>query len=148
MGKYVAQASMLIRRPPAEVFDAFVDPGKLTLFWLDAASGPLAAGAKVEWHFMVPGAVEAVTVTAFEPPKRLAFAWASGISVDMRFDPHDKDGTRLAVEARGFGGDDAVAQVANTTEGFSIVLCDLKTLLETGSSANLVRDKAALIAAG
>jgi hypothetical protein len=35
----------------------------------------------------------------------------------------------------------------NATEGFTIVLCDLKTLLESGRSANLVRSKAALIAA-
>ena len=35
----------------------------------------------------------------------------------------------------------------NATEGFSIVLCDLKTFLESGKSANLVRAKAELIAA-
>jgi hypothetical protein len=37
-------------------------------------------------------------------------------------------------------------QATDTIEGFSIVLCDLKTLLESGRSANLVRDKAELIA--
>ena len=47
--------------------------------------------------------------------------------------------------AAGFKGEDAVAQVVNATEGFSIVLCDLKTLLESGRSANLVKDKAELI---
>lgn len=36
--------------------------------------------------------------------------------------------------------------VPGATEGFSIVLCDLKTLLESGRSAGLVRDKARLIA--
>jgi hypothetical protein len=35
--------------------------------------------------------------------------------------------------------------VVNATEGFSIVLCDLKVLLESGHSANLVKDKAQLI---
>ena len=34
-----------------------------------------------------------------------------------------------------------------TREGFTIVLCDLKALLETGASAGMVRDKARLIAA-
>lgn len=51
----------------------------------------------------------------------------------------------MAVEVAGFDKD--VDEIVNATEGFSIVLCDLKTLLETGHSANLVRDKAALIAA-
>ena len=46
----------------------------------------------------------------------------------------------------GFAGPDLLAQATDTIEGFSIVLCDLKTLLETGRSANLVRDKAELIA--
>jgi len=53
--------------------------------------------------------------------------------------------TVAAVQATGFKGEDAVAQVVNATEGFSIVLCDLKTLLESGRSANLVTDKAELV---
>ena len=35
-----------------------------------------------------------------------------------------------------------------TTEGFAIVLCDPKSLRETGKSGGMVRDKAVLIAAG
>jgi hypothetical protein len=35
--------------------------------------------------------------------------------------------------------------VVNATEGFAIVLCDLKVLLETGHPAGLVKDKAELI---
>jgi hypothetical protein len=38
------------------------------------------------------------------------------------------------------------APVVPTTEGFAIVLCDFKSLLETGTSAGMVRDKALLIA--
>jgi hypothetical protein len=41
--------------------------------------------------------------------------------------------------------DDAADQIVDATEGFSIVLCDLKTLLETEHSANPVRDKVELI---
>jgi len=47
---------MLIRRPPAEVFAAFVNPMVLRKFWLADACGPLAPGARVHWKFMVPGA--------------------------------------------------------------------------------------------
>ena len=145
MTDFVAQASMLVRRAPADVFRAFVDPGTLTQFWLDAASGPLAPGAKVTWQFMVPGASDELTVTAFEEPRRIAFDWSDGTSVDLRFDGHG-DGTKVSVTMRGFQGEGAAAAVVDATEGFSIVLCDLKTLLETGRSAQLVRDKARLIA--
>ena len=73
-----ARATMLIRVSIAEVFDAFVRPEKLTRFWLEAASAPLAKDARVTWRFMVPGATETVTVTDFAAPGRIAFDWSDG----------------------------------------------------------------------
>lgn len=144
MKDHLAQASMLIRRPPAEVFDAFVNPETITKYWLESTTGPLEKGAQVRWHFMVPGATETVTVTAFESPKRIAFDWSDGNSVNLLFEARGDAATRLAIEASGLQDE---SEAVNATEGFSIVLCDLKTLLESGRSADLVRDKAELIAA-
>lgn len=137
--------SQLVRRPVAEVFRAFVDPDKITQFWLQAASGPLAQDARVHWDFMVPGATERVSVTEFKPPCRIAFDWSDGINVSLDFQGQGNFATRVCVEAKGFAGTKAVEAALNATEGFSIVLCDLKTFLESGRSANLVRDKASLI---
>lgn len=141
-----ASAEMLIRRPVAEVFDAFVQPAMITRFWLDSTSGPLGPDARVEWQFMVPGATDTVSVTAFEVARHLAFDWSDGIHVDMRFEALRDDLARVKLVASGFGGPDNIAQVIDATEGFAIVLCDLKILLETGRAGNLVRDKAELIA--
>lgn len=137
--------SMLIRRGPAEIFDAFVNPETLCRFWLDAASGPLAPGAEVTWQFKVPGVSDTVTVTAFEWPRRLAWRFSNGMEVELNCEFHDGDATRVIVACSRISGDDLLAQATNNVEGFTIVLCDLKTLLETGRSANLVRDKAELI---
>ena len=139
-----ASASQLIRRPPGEVFAAFVNPLTLRKFWLNDASGPLGPGARVRWKFMVPGAEADVVVRRFEAPDHLAFDWPDGIHVDMRFQPFETGATRVTVVVSGFSGD-VLGQATATIEGFSIVLCDLKTLLESGASANLVRDKATLI---
>ena len=139
-----ATAEMLIRRPPGEVFSAFVNPTLLRKFWLSDASGPLAPGARVRWKFMVPGAEADVVVRRFEAPSHLAFDWSQG-HVDMKFTAVDDEGTRVTVTVSGFDPRQLLEQATQTIEGFSIVLCDLKTLLESGSSANLVRDKAALI---
>jgi uncharacterized protein YndB with AHSA1/START domain len=147
MNQTTVQASMLIRRPPGDVFSAFVNPQTLRKFWLSDASGPLAPGARVQWQFMVPGATEKVAVTRFEVPRHLAFDWSDGIHVELTFEPFAEGATRACVEIGGFDGSDAMAQATNAVEGFSIVLSDLKTLLETGESAHLVRDKAELIIA-
>ena len=61
------EASMLIRRPPGEVFAAFTNPQTLRKFWLSNASGPLGPGARVQWEFMVPGARAQVAVTRCSP---------------------------------------------------------------------------------
>jgi len=55
--------------------------------------------------------------------------------------------TVVEIENSGFSGElhEAVATAIESTQGFTIVLCDLKTLLERGTSMNLVRDKALLI---
>jgi hypothetical protein len=93
----------------------------------------------------VPGAIATVHVTALEENRRIAFEWhGGGGSVDMVFEAHGAGATHLAVEAAGLKDE---SEVVDNTGGFTIVLCDLKTLLETGRSASLVKDKAALIAA-
>jgi uncharacterized protein YndB with AHSA1/START domain len=138
---------MLVRRPPGEVFSAFVNPQQLRKFWLSDASGPLAPRARVQWSFMVPGATARVAVTRFESPHHLAFDWDDELHVALTFEPFDDGGTQVSVEVGGFSGADAGQQAADTVEGFAIVLCDLKTLLETGDSAGLVRAKAELIIA-
>ena len=136
-----AKVEQLIRAPRSKTFDAFVNPEIIIKFWLDSTTGALTTDAQVEWVFMVPGATEKVQVTEFKEYERLAFQWSDGANVCMVFSDVD-EGTRLTVTVAGF---DKTSQAVNAAEGFSIVLCDLKTLLETGRSANLVRDKAILI---
>ena len=146
MAELVARVKMLIRRPAIEVFNAFVQPDLITKFWLKGTTGALGQGAQVEWQFMVPGATERVHVTAFDEPQRIAFAWSEGgLGVDMKFFEEQKGITVVSVEVRGFESEGGTDQVVNATEGFSIVLCDLKVLLESGHSASLVKDKAELI---
>ena len=141
-----ARATMLIRRPPGEIFAAFVNPQTLRKFWLRDASGPLAPRARVQWDFMVSGASETVVVTDFESPRLIGFDWSNGMHVRLEFEPFDDAATKLSVAVSGLRGD-VLKQATGVIEGFSIVFCDLKTLLETGNSAGLVRDKAVLIEA-
>lgn len=148
MAKLLAKVKTLIRRPVAEVFDAFVDPDKITRFWLRHASGPLRPGEPIEWAFMVPGAKERVSVAHWTENERIEFRWLDGrLDVDIRFARGvDTDTAVISVEVRGFeDGPDGIPMVINATEGFSLVLSDLKVLMETGRSPNLVADKAALI---
>jgi uncharacterized protein YndB with AHSA1/START domain len=142
----VAKATMLIRKPPNEVFDWFVKPDKLSRFWLSRASGPLETGKTVRWEFMVPGAQVDARVVSLEKDQRIAIEWSDGTFVQWTFERME-EGTCVAIENWGFKGSEGevVANALEATQGFTIVLCDLKTLLECNVSMNLVRDKALLI---
>jgi uncharacterized protein YndB with AHSA1/START domain len=147
MSDPTAKVSTLVRRPAADVYGAFVEPAMLTQFWLSRASGPLALGVTVEWEFMVAGVKDTVVATALEPNKRIAVRWSDSSITEWTFEPVDGSTTIVKIAQAGFPdeGDDVVATAITATEGFTIVLSDLKILLETGSSPGLVRDKARLI---
>lgn len=138
--------SQLVDCEAAQAFDAFADPAKVTRFWLASASGPLSKGAQATWHFMVPGAVDTVTVEALERPSLIALTWSDGTRTRFEFSPHGEGRTKVSVAAEVSGREDLMANVINTTEGYAIVLCDLKAFVENGVSANLVKAKADLIA--
>lgn len=145
MANVTVQCGQIIRSTPDEIYAAFVEPGRLTRFWLADASAPLAVGKAVEWTFLVPGAREATTATALEPGRRVEFEWSDGTHVAIAIEASAGSECVVTVALSGFTGD-LVHSAANAVEGFSIVLCDLKVLLETGRSPRLVAEKARLIA--
>lgn len=147
MNNVIARAELLIHKTPEVVFDAFVNPSTIEKFWLKSTSGPLIKGAIVNWEFMVQGAYETVTVTEFIENQTIGFTWSDDIAVKFEFHRQGSNGTKVSVSATGFEGTEKETKAVNATEGFAIVLCDLKCLLETGQSGNMVRDKAALISA-
>jgi uncharacterized protein YndB with AHSA1/START domain len=138
------EASTLIRRPPAEVFAAFVDPAITTRFWFTKSSGALAPGATARWEWEMYGAADTVRVTAFEPAERLVLKWDSDekMTTEFRFTPR-AEGTVVTVTESGFAGtaDEAIAYVGAATGGYTTALCAAKALLEHGIELGAVRDK-------
>lgn len=142
-----AHVKMLIRKPVSTVFSAFIEPEILTQFWLKDATHRLEVGKKIRWDFMVQGASVEVTVKELELNKRILIGWADGTSVEWIFERTTENMTIVSIENYGFAGSDheIVANALDATEGFTIVLCDLKSFLESGTSHNLCKDKAVLI---
>ena len=47
----VARAELLIRKPAAQAFQAFVDTNVTTKFWFDKSADPLESGKTVHWRW-------------------------------------------------------------------------------------------------
>lgn len=134
-----AKASLLIHASVEEVYRSFLEPERLTQFWLAAASAHLEIGKTVQWDFMVPGASVQSRAEVLEPGQRILIHWDES-QVEWTFIAGDGY-TVVSVEHRNL----PAKEIVPSTEGFTTVLCDLKLLLETGKSPGLVRDKALLI---
>jgi len=138
------EVSTLIRRSPAEVFAAFVDPATTTRFWFTRSSGPLGPGATVRWEWEVYGVVDTVVVKEFAAPERFVVATGGGegLTVEFRFTPRE-EGTVVTVSESGFSGapDEVIDYVAGSTGGYTTALCSAKALLEYGVELGAVRDK-------
>ena len=141
-----ARVSMIIRSSPQRIVAAFVEPDTLTRFWLSSSTAPLAFGFTAIWEFMVPGAQVDTTATRLEPERGISWNWSDGTTVDIEVEAVD-GGAAVTLINDGFQGtpDEIMGAALNATEGFALVLADLKTLLEQGNSAHIVRDKARLI---
>ena len=140
----VAEAGMLIRRPVADVFEAFVDPAITRRFWFSKGSGRLEPGARVRWEWEMYGAGTDVVVKAVEPNAHILIDWDDpATEVEFRFEPRGDDRTWVTAENRGFHGDgDAqVARALDSAGGFALVLGGAKVWLEHGIEPGFVLDR-------
>ena len=143
----VATAQMLIRRPAAQVFEAFVDPAITTRFWFSKSSGRLEAGGHVRWDWEMYGVGTPVHAREIEPNRRILIDWGDEgetTHVEWRFEPRGEDKTFVTVRNWGFPGDadKMVAQALDSTGGFNLVLAGAKAFLEHDIALNLVADHA------
>lgn len=140
------KAEMLIRKPVAEVFEAFVDPAITSKFWFTKGSGKLKAGTKVTWNWEMYDLSETVNVKEVEKNKRIVVEWSAyGVptTVEWTFTHRPDDTTFVSITETGFSGsgDEIVGQAIGSTEGFTLVLAGLKAFLEHDVTLNLVGDR-------
>ncbi|WP_010539600.1 SRPBCC domain-containing protein [Dietzia alimentaria] len=140
------RAAMGIRRPAAEVFDAFIDPETITRFWIFGSTGPLVAGDTVAWTMNDAGAQATVVVREVDPTSRLVFDWGDDEAmsqVEFQFSATEDGFCSVEVTETGLTGtgDELAARASDSTGGFTMVLCSLKALLEHGIELGAVSDR-------
>src|SRR5215212_4223446 len=102
-----AKAEMLIRKPVAEVFEAFVNPAITTKFWFTKSSGRLEAGNQLRWDWEMYNASAQVSVKAVEQDRRILIEWSGygTTTVELLFTPQADGTTFVSITNEGFSGD-------------------------------------------
>lgn len=128
-----------IAKPIAEVFDAVVNPEKLSGYFttINGASAPLVAGTTVTWWGDIP-----VEVDEVKKDSRIVLRWDGGgpdakppykTRIEMNFEPLDDGATFVTIAETGWREDEAGRKRSYLNcEGWSQMLACMKAYLEYG----------------
>lgn len=139
-----AEAGMLIRRPVADVFEAFVDPAITTKFWFTHGSDRLDSGKEISWEWRMYGVSTTVNVSEIVDNKKIVMQWSDPpTTVVLTFTEMPGGTTFVEVRNFGFAGspDEQVKQAIGSTGGFALVLAGAKAWLEQGVMLGLIGDR-------
>ena len=146
MAEPVARAEMLIRKPAAEVFEAFANPAITSRFWFTGGSGRLEPGAHVRWEWAMYGFTVDVEVKAVEPGRHILVEWSGygyPTPIEWTFKARPDGTTFVTLTNSGFKGtaEEKMKMALDSTEGFTFTLAGAKIWLEHGIEPNFVRDR-------
>jgi uncharacterized protein YndB with AHSA1/START domain len=141
------EVGLLIRREPAAVFRALVEPDVTSRIWFSRSSGPVVTGAALRWDWEMYGVGSDVHVEEVEEPRRVRFTWSGytpehPTTVEFTLVPWPGGHTHLTITETGFtgDGDELVRYATDSTAGFTFLLASLKALLEHDLVLGLVVD--------
>ncbi len=127
-----------IQKPVAEVFDAVVNPKKLTGYFVGSASAPLVEGTTVMWSFVEHPGEFPVEVRTIVPNERIVLEWNGADSsyltqVEMTFKPVDDGSTVVGISESGWRDDEnGVNSSYRNCGGWMHMACCMKAYLDHG----------------
>ena len=130
------KAALQISKPVNEVFEAIVDPAKMSNYFISNGSGRMEENKEITWQFPEFDMDFPVRVSKIERNKYISFRWdMDGIEllVEMTLVPGDSNSTIVTITEKGRNNDEAgIKWLKGNTEGWANFLACLKAYLEYG----------------
>jgi uncharacterized protein YndB with AHSA1/START domain len=127
-----------ILKPVQEVFDAVVNPQKLSGYFTQTASAPLQSGSSVTWRFAEFPEDVPVIVGKIVPNELITLEWESmeggyNTRVEMKFESLDQNSTLVSITESGWRQTPkGVLASYQNCGGWMNMLCCMKAYLEHG----------------
>jgi uncharacterized protein YndB with AHSA1/START domain len=123
-----------IQKSTSDVFEAIVDPEKMSGYFITSGSGRMESGKTITWVWEDYGAEHRIKVGKVERNKFISFFWSgSGVEtlVEISIEQKDENQTLIKViEAEWPPDEKGVSRCLGQTEGWVHMLCCLKAYLE------------------
>ncbi|PTX22232.1 uncharacterized protein YndB with AHSA1/START domain [Pontibacter mucosus] len=134
--KLEVKAALQVLKPANEVFEAIVDPAKMSNYFISESSGPMEAGKTVTWKFPEFDERFPVRVGRIEQDKYVSYFWDHGdqeLLVEMTLTPKGENATLVTITEKEMENDEAgISWLRGNTEGWANFLACLKAYLEYG----------------
>ncbi|NOU96984.1 hypothetical protein GC093_27715 [Paenibacillus sp. LMG 31456] len=123
--------------PANEVFEAIVDPEKMSNYWFSSGTGRVEQGKMITWRYDEYNAEVVINVLEVEENKKIIFSWGGygqETIVTILLKELDNRSTIIEVNESGLKEDDPeiVNKMIGQKEGWVYVLTCLKAYLEKG----------------
>jgi len=131
--KLTAKATLQIQKPIQEVFEAIVNPDKMTKYFISESTGRMETGKKLTWEFGdFPGKFP-VSVTETQPDRFIAFVWDEETVVRITLEEQpDKSTVVKVTEGEKELNEKNLTWLTDNTFGWGNFLDCMKAYLEYG----------------
>ncbi len=130
------KTALQIQKPANEVFEAIVDPLKMSNYFLSSGTGRLEEGAVIVWRFPEFDMDVPVKVVKIIKDKYISYHWDHDnkeLIVEMELSTAENNSTIVRVSEKGMQNDGAgIKWLMGNTEGWANFLACLKAYLEYG----------------
>ncbi len=131
--KLIAKATIQIQKPIDEVFEAIVNPEKMTKYFISESSGRLETGKELMWKFPeFPGEFRVKDIKV-EDNRLISFVWDEETVVNISLEAQPDGSTIVRVTEDGkINNPDNIKWLTENTEGWANFLACMKAYLEYG----------------
>jgi len=123
---------MKILKPAHDVFEAFVDPGKIGNFWFSSSSERWEQGKTITLRYDEFNAEGQIQIVEIEKDKKIVFNWGNTVTISLK--ETEPKTTIVEVIEEGFDENDPqlIEKLLDNKEGWVFMLTNLKAYLENG----------------
>ncbi len=130
----IAKATIQIQKPVQQVFEAVVNPGIMTHYFISESTGRMEEGRELVWKFPEFPAIECpVKDIKIEPNRSVSFVWdvQTVVSIQLEEQPGPSTVVRIAEDGKA-NDEEGLKWLVRNTEGWANFLACMKAYLEYG----------------
>jgi uncharacterized protein YndB with AHSA1/START domain len=131
------KTALQVQKPVEEVYEAIVNPEKMSNFFISKSDGRIEEGKILNWEFPEFDGSWPVRISKVEQNKYISFYWETAkgheTRVELSLESRENNSTLVRISEKSMNNDeDGIKWLMSNTEGWMNFLSCLKAYLEYG----------------